>query len=94
WTVFTHVLGRPKADGSIVWAGLDAQPGSGSVPTHRWQAGDLILDEYQIALPADLPAGQYQLEIGWYLSQRPDQRLPMVEPVGRDHLILGTVEVR
>ena len=32
----------------------------------RWQAGLRILDEYQIPLPADLPAGEYGLRIGMY----------------------------
>lgn len=94
WTVFTHLLGRPKADGSTIWAGLDAQPGQGSVPTRTWQPGDVILDEYQIPLPTELPAGEYRLEIGWYRPHSPDQRLQMIEPARQDHLILRTVEVR
>lgn len=94
WTVFTHVLGPPRGDGSVVWAGLDARPGLGSIPTGAWRVGDIILDEYQITLPDDIPPGQYQLEIGWYLSQAPDQRLRLIEPAGQDHFMLGAVELR
>lgn len=94
WTVFTHVLGPPKADGDRVWAGLDAPPGRGSAPTHTWVAGDIILDEYQISLPGQMPAGDYPLEIGLYRLQEGGRRLPLLEPAGEDHLILRTVRVQ
>ncbi len=66
WTVFTHLLGPAKPDGSAVWAGQDAQPGQGSVPTTTWAPGELILDEYQLLLPADAPPGEYAIEVGLY----------------------------
>ena len=94
WTVFTHVLGPARADGSAVWAGLDAAPGQGSAPTRAWVAGDLILDEYQIALPADAPPDEYQLELGLYRPQADGRRLELIQPAGQDHLIIGTVQVR
>jgi hypothetical protein len=96
WTVFTHVLGTPKPDGSTVWAGLDGQPGQGSVPTRSWAAGDLILDEYQIQLPTEMPAGQYQIEVGLYdpKGQAGGARLEMLQPAAQDHMILGTIQVQ
>jgi hypothetical protein len=68
WTVFTHVLATDAAGAQTVVAGQDDRPGRGSLPTTQWQAGWRILDEYQIALPAELPAGEYALEIGLYQS--------------------------
>ncbi|MDQ1300421.1 MAG: hypothetical protein QG637_338, partial [Chloroflexota bacterium] len=94
WTVFTHVLGPIKPDGSAVWAGLDAAPGQGSAPTRAWAAGDLILDEYQIALPDDMPPGEYRLEVGFYQPQTAGRRLELLQPAGQDHLIIGPVQVR
>ena len=41
------------------WDGLTA-------PATCWQSGDLVRQEYRIALPADLSAGRYRLEVGWY----------------------------
>jgi hypothetical protein len=73
---------------------LDAAPGQGSAPTRAWIAGDLILDEYQIVLPNDIPAGEYQLEVGLYMPQAGGRRLNMTQPVGQDYLIVGTVQVR
>jgi hypothetical protein len=96
WTVFTHVLGPPKPDGSTVWAGLDGQPGQGSAPTRTWAAGDLILDEYQVQLPAEMPAGQYQIEVGLYDPKGPagGTRLEMLQPAAQDHMLLGTIQVK
>lgn len=74
WTVFTHVVDT----GETVVAGHDSRPGSGSLPTVRWQPGWRVLDEYQIALPADLPPGEYGLRVGLYLAD--GSRLPATGP--------------
>ena len=94
WTVFTHLLGPAKSDGSTVWAGDDAQPGQGSVPTTTWSPGDLILDEYQLQLPADAPPSEYSIEVGLYDPAAGSARAIATSPAGQDHLILGTVRVR
>ncbi len=83
WTVFTHVV----ADDGTVVAGFDSRPGRGALPTNRWQPGWRVLDEYEIALPADLPPGEYDLRIGLY---QPDgTRLPAT-PEG---INLGRIEI-
>ncbi len=74
WTVFTHVFTKDATGNQRLVAGHDSRPGDGSLPTNRWQIGWRILDEYQIQLPADLAAGEYDLEIGLY--QTSGQRLP------------------
>jgi hypothetical protein len=94
WTVFTHLLGPAKPDGSTVWAGQDAQPGQGSVPTTTWAPGDLILDEYQLQLPVDAPPGEYSIEVGLYDPAAGGARAIATSPAGQDHLILGAVRVR
>lgn len=87
WTVFVHLLGPAAADGSRLWAGKDSPPGNGSLPTGRWQPGWRIIDEYGIQLPADLPAGGYEIEVGLY--QADGRRLPEVAEAIR----LGAVQV-
>ena len=59
--VFTHLV--DPASGQVV-AGHDSSPGAGSLSTTRWRAGWRILDEYEMRLPADLPAGDYALYAG------------------------------
>lgn len=74
WTVFTHLLTKDGRGQKHVLAGHDSQPGAGSLPTTRWQTGWRILDEYQIPVPSELIAGEYDLEIGLY--QTNGERLP------------------
>jgi hypothetical protein len=66
WVVFTHLLRSDGAGGYVQVAGEDSRPGSGSLPTVRWQTGWRILDEHQIRLPGDLPPGAYTLAAGLY----------------------------
>lgn len=87
WTVFVHLLGQPKADGNPLWVGKDSPPGNASLPTSRWQPGWRIIDEYAMPLPADLPPGSYQLEIGMY--QAGGARLP----ASGEAIRLGAVQV-
>ena len=52
-------------NGAIV-AQADGPPARGGRPTSQWQAGETVIDSRQIALPADLPAGDYTLVFGMY----------------------------
>ncbi len=91
WTVFTHLLGPARADGSMLWAGQDARPGQGSAAMTTWAPGDLVLDEYQWQLPADAPPGEYQIEIGVYDPAQGGRRGLTVG--GEDHVTIGTLRV-
>jgi len=61
-SVLVQLLDR---QGAIV-AQADGPPARGGRPTSRWQAGETVIDSRQIALPADLPAGEYTLVFGMY----------------------------
>jgi len=87
WTVFVHLLGPARPDGSRLWAAQDSPPGNGSLPTRRWQPGWRVIDEFALQLPADLPAGAYALEIGMY--QADGTRLP----AGGGAVHLGAVAI-
>lgn len=90
WTVFTHVLDVETDNTFTLTAGQDSQPGGGSLSTDRWQAGWLILDEYQISLPSDLQPGRYLLATGLYQST--GERLPIGEETG-GRVLLGSIEI-
>ena len=84
WKVFTHLL-----DGSSqVVAQRDAEPADNLRPTTSWERGEQVLDNYGIAIPSNLPAGSYTLEIGMYAGDRRSQ----IEGRG-DHLVLGQVQI-
>lgn len=94
YTVFTHLLGPYNpATGGPVWAGHDGPPLGGSYGTSRWAAGEWVLDQHEIPLPADLPPGTYTLEAGLYLLAT-GERLPVeVGGVRDDRVLLGEVTV-
>jgi len=88
YTVFVHLLDRANH----VVAQRDAQPRSGQLPTVRWQPGQVIDDAHVLPLPADLPAGEYHIEVGLYL-QSTGERLRLSDGPNEDHLILGSIQI-
>jgi hypothetical protein len=50
------------ANGTVV-AALDTRPRYNGMQASNWPAGTLVDDAYEVALPPDLPAGQYQLAL-------------------------------
>lgn len=89
YTVFVHVL-RP--DGTCcVWQS-DAMPRGGAYPTSRWQPGEVVVDAYEIALPADLPPGEYAMEVGLYLAETGQRLAVMVgEAAAGDAVALSPI---
>jgi hypothetical protein len=75
YNAFVHVLGP---DGRIA-AQADQWPGG--QPTNSWLAGQVILDQYSIRLPAEAPAGSYQVVTGLY-RLADGLRLPVVDSGG------------
>ena len=95
-TVFIHLL---DGAGRYV-AGHDYTPLGGAAPTYlwfpKWLPGQTYLDPYRFVLPADLPPGDYVLEVGMY-AMTSLRRLPVVDSAGNlagDRVILGPVRVR
>jgi 4-amino-4-deoxy-L-arabinose transferase-like glycosyltransferase len=83
YKVFIHL--RDLATGEIV-AQADSFPLDGWYTTRNWTAGEFVTDRHTFPLPADIPAGRYDLVVGWY-DPRDGARL------GEEHE-LATIEVR
>lgn len=60
YTSFVHLL---DPSGTLV-AQHDKQPPASFLPTHLWQPGAVIEEEYILVLPNDASPGQYQLYAG------------------------------
>jgi hypothetical protein len=72
WKVFTHLL-----DANVVLrAQQDSIPQRGNLPTTRWFPGEYISDEYALALPNDLPPGEYRIAVGMY-DETTGERAPL-----------------
>jgi 4-amino-4-deoxy-L-arabinose transferase-like glycosyltransferase len=65
YSVFNHLI----AGGQRIWGQKDGVPGAGALPTSSWIAGEYIVDEYDVPVWEDTPAGQYLIETGMYDPQ-------------------------
>lgn len=87
YTLFIQLLNAQDQ----IMGQIDSYPLHGTYPTSQWQVGEQIADPYSLQLPADLPAGEYRLIIGWYLLATL-QRLSVVDHAGTplaDHFTLN-----
>jgi len=83
YTAFVHVL---DAAGVLV-AQRDGAPQSGAYPTHLWQPGEYVYDDYGF----DLPPGAYTFRLGFYHPET-GQRFVVAE-TGADAATLGPFDV-
>ncbi len=74
YTAFAHLV----AEGGRGWAGDDGQPYDGLYPTSAWGAGEMVRDTFTLTIPADAPAGLYDVQVGWY-DPAGQVRLPVGE---------------
>lgn len=98
-TLLWRALGSPMLDYSVsaflldstgqLVAQHDGVPLDGNAPTSAWRAGDLKLDSRRIALPPDLPSGEYALgvKVYWYADPQP---LPVN---GAEYFALGKLRL-
>lgn len=76
YTTFIH-LAQGNEDGTIArLAGFDRKPGDGTCPTTEWLPGEMVIDEVEMILPADLPLGALFLAVGFY-TPSDGRRLPI-----------------
>lgn len=90
YTVFVQLLDAADR----VAAQGDGPPRNGQYPTGWWAPGEVIADPHPVALPADLPPGDYRLLVGLY-RLGDGARLPLTAGAafGPDALILTTLEL-
>jgi hypothetical protein len=90
YTVFLHFIGP---NGTPVAQG-DQEPWQGAYPTDAWLPGVPARDQYRLALPPDLPSGEYSLVVGMY-DPASQQRLPVLRDgkLAGDSFTLGTIQV-
>ncbi len=91
YTIFVHVL---FPDGSCCAWQEDSMPLSGTYATSRWLPGEIVVDDYEILLPADLPSGDYAIEVGLYIAET-GQRLGVetVDGTAADAILLQPLRV-
>lgn len=90
YTVFVHLIGSQFniKQGNFLWGQHDSEPVNGSRPLPSWQSGEEIADTHCFTVAVDAPAGDYQLEIGFYDASS-GQRLPLADGSTDSLLING-----
>ncbi|MBN1953590.1 MAG: hypothetical protein JW900_00950 [Anaerolineae bacterium] len=88
YQALVHLL---DSRGELV-AQADGPPLEGDYPTRAWSAGELITDPHAILLPADLPAGEYRLQVGMY-NLANMTRLPRLDGAGDTIELPTTLEI-
>jgi hypothetical protein len=63
WHSFLHLY---DAAGEKAAQAEDHRPGGDYLPSTLWRPGDVIADQFEIALPAELVPGEYTLMAGFY----------------------------
>jgi hypothetical protein len=94
YTAFVHLLDH---NGAAV-AGFDQAPAGTRFPTRVWAAGDQVLGTLVVALPPELPPGDYATWLGVYATASAGTaRLPVTVEDGRsvanEMVELGTLRV-
>jgi mannosyltransferase len=87
YTVFVQLL---NSAGQVA-SQQDLQPLAGAAPTTTWLPGEILTDPYSLALPANLPPGDYRLITGLY-NAATGERLPVAS--GGDFVELQQVAVK
>jgi hypothetical protein len=72
---------------------IDTQPQGGPHFTTNWQAGQVIVDPYQLPIPPTTAVGDYQIRIGFY-HPGTNARLPISEPGRAEQDNLGALILR
>jgi len=96
YTVFVHLLGpyNPATSGPL-WSQDDSEPCRRGYPTSVWHVGEIVVDTFVLPIPAETPAGDYELVMGFY-TWPAIERLPVLDATGQgatDSVKLGQVRV-
>lgn len=89
YVVFIHLQPVGKPDQNL--ASRDTPPLQGIYPTGRWKTGEIVTDTPNLALPSDLPPGDYNVVMGLYLPDGKFTPLPLTN--GTNAITLGQIKV-
>jgi hypothetical protein len=94
-TLFWQARHEPQADLSLVLRLLDErgavrleqafQPTDGEYPARRWRENEIVRDQHNLPLAANLPAGRYTVQL---VAQRLPDGQPLARPIALTKLTL------
>jgi len=92
YVIFIHL--RPVGKPDLNVAARDTQPLLGAYPTSHWRPGEILTDNPNLALPADLAPGDYNLLMGLYATNQDGSLAPLLLKDKTNALNLGTLRVQ
>ena len=84
--VFVHIDGQGRRLHG------DHTPVDGRLPTQHWRAGDVIVDEQELKVPADYPTGDYPMMIGLFAGS--NRMKVTTDHDGQNRVNAGVLRVR
>jgi hypothetical protein len=90
-TIFNHLLDAA----AVQQGGADRIPKQ-YYTTLLWVPGEIVSDSYQVPVAAGAPPGIYWLDVGFYVTDHPDQSLPLIvdgQPIARNSVSIGPIKV-
>lgn len=90
YTVFVHL--RQPGGGNVAQA--DHRPLGNIFPTSLWPVGETIRETSELALPPDLPPGDYELWAGLYRLDTLERLPVQADSSGENAVRLGQIAVR
>jgi hypothetical protein len=88
YTVFLQLL---NANGEVI-AQQDKQPLDGQAPTSSWTPGEIVVYQFLLPLPAELPPGEYRLITGFYQFETGQRLLTEATGAEADSLLLKSFQ--
>jgi 4-amino-4-deoxy-L-arabinose transferase-like glycosyltransferase len=91
YTAFVHILDS----GRHVVAQVDSLPAHGQSPTNAWLPNEVVEDQYELPLKAELAPGAYRIETGFYrgdTGMRLEATSADVQAID-DGLLIGTLTI-
>jgi len=102
--LYWQALRRPEADYTVfaqvrdaanhIVAQKDNPPQAGAYPTSFWDAGEVVIDDRVIEIPANAPAGKYPVKVGMYLPADGSRLWIDGEPAVNEITLPVEIEIR
>lgn len=92
YKVFVHLIGPDER----IWAQHDSAPANWARPTKGWDTGEVVRDGHTLALPQDIPPGEYLVCVGMYEANTLQRLTVSAAPdalLEGNRLLLGRISV-
>ena len=91
YSLFIHIYQHQRASGEFKLFGQGDQQLCASYPTVLWQPSEIVLQHFTFNLPADIPAGDYDIAIGIYAFPNGTRMEAQNKQTDRSFVVIDTI---